>query len=134
MRVCHQDRPLATEQLYIRPVKHSQGPRMTVYRPKPEIRTLTPKEEEVCGLVALGLRNRQIGEALGLSSDYVAQVLCRGIYPKLQVSASDNFQKRLALANWWTLCNRDQYTATPRRQGGIRNEEQPGSGCAGVSF
>ena len=135
MKFCHRDRPLATEQLYARPVKPTQGPRMTVYRPKPENRTLTTKEQEVCGLVALGLRNKQIGAALGLSSDYVAQVLCRSIYPKVQVSESDNFQKRLALANWWMQGRTDQRSASRTLPGTLPAEaEQPGSGCAGVSF
>ena len=107
---------------------------MTVYRPRPEVRTLTSKEEEVCGLVALGLRNRQIGEALGLSSDYVAQVLCRSIYPKVRVSESDNFQKRLALANWWMQGRMDQRSASHTQPGTLPAEaEQPESGCAGVS-
>jgi len=106
-------------------------PRMPIYRPKPQIRALTPQEQEVCGLVALGLRNKQIGEALGLSSDYVAQVLSRSIYPKVQVSESDNLPKRLALANWWIQGKMGRHSATRTQVGILPSEgERSESGCA----
>ena len=109
--------------------------RMAVYRPKPKVLTLTPREAIICGLVALGLKNKQIAEVLGISFDYVAKLLSQSIYPKVQVSESDNFQKRLALANWWMQGRTDQRSASRTQPGTLPAEaEQPGSGCAGVSF
>lgn len=103
---------------------------MPVYRPKP----LTPREEEICSLVALGLRNRQIGEALGISTRYVGFVLSEKIYPKVRVCESENFPKRLALANWWMQGKTDQRNEVRTQSGTLPAEaEQPGSGCAGAA-
>jgi two-component system NarL family response regulator len=47
--------------------------------------TLTPREVQVVGLMAEGLRNKEIGAALGISDETV-QVHVKGIFWKLKVN------------------------------------------------
>ena len=60
-----------------------------------EFRRITPRERQVAVLVAQGLRNRQIGDALGLT-EHTVEVHVSNILGKLA------FSSRAQLAAWTT--------------------------------
>ncbi|GAA2675771.1 LuxR C-terminal-related transcriptional regulator [Actinoplanes palleronii] len=63
-------------------------------RPIDALSLLTPQEQQIAGLVAAGLSNREIGERLFLSPRTISTHLYR-IYPKVNVSSRTELARTL---------------------------------------